>query len=50
MRNFTLEKGAEEALKVIERLKDDLPNIHTVADCMGDLTVTNIYYDKTRKE
>ena len=34
MRNITLEEGAEEACKVIERLKDDLPNIHTVADCI----------------
>ena len=49
MRNITLEEGAEEACKVIEILKDDLPNIHTVADCMGDLTVTSIYYDSKTK-
>ena len=47
MRSITSNEGVEVALKVIRRLKDDLTNIHTVADYMGDLTVTSIYYDSS---
>ena len=45
MINFTHDDGIDEAIKIIKRIKDDLPNIHTIADYMGDLTVTSIYYD-----
>lgn len=50
MINLTNDVSIELAMKLLEKLKDDLPNIHEVVDYMGDLTVKSIYYDKNTEK